>query len=287
MFQWYPLGMVSVNDLLDAKLQAHWAAQIVAGFGQTLLDPRPDDSQSNVGWTEEVGALCGHPSPEGFRVGLRISDLTLLFFNVEDSCLASLGLEGKTLYEGITWIGDIYTKEGGAHPSPAFAIRDYEMPTHPVAEQEPFRLDNQDAFQELEHWYANTHGILHSLTQEWKEAGPVRCWPHYFDIASLVVFPETPDSGQNPTVGCGMSPGDATFSEPYFYVTVWPYPPKEQLPELSFGFWHTEGFIGAILTASDLIKEQPKDFQAQRVQQFFSEGTQASFHALGNFPTAT
>ena len=47
---WQTLGAVPVVDLVDAKLQLHWAAQIVSAFGNTLLETRPDDSQSNLGW---------------------------------------------------------------------------------------------------------------------------------------------------------------------------------------------------------------------------------------------
>ena len=51
-----------------------------------------------------------------------------------------------------------------------------------------------------------------------------------------------------------MSPGDASYAEPYFYVTVWPYPEKEKLPGLTvvislinYRKWHTEGFIAVVV----------------------------------------
>ena len=47
---WQTLGTVPVADLVEAKVQLHWAAQIVAAFGNGLLQPRSDDSQSNLGW---------------------------------------------------------------------------------------------------------------------------------------------------------------------------------------------------------------------------------------------
>jgi len=50
----------------------------------------------------------------------------------------------------------------------------------------------------------------------------------------------------------GLSPDDSSYDEPYWYVTPYPYPEdKTNLPELAAnGFWHTEEWVGAVLTAS-------------------------------------
>ena len=41
------------------------------------------------------------------------------------------------------------------------------------------------------------------------------------------------------TIGVGLSPGDENISEPYFYVTPWPYPPPAKLPKLpEIGAWY-------------------------------------------------
>ncbi len=281
---WHPLGTVSGLELAEAKLQAHWAAQIVAAFGHTLLDPRSDDSQSNLGWEEQVQALCSHPSPEGFRVGLQISCLRLIFLDARYRCVSAFELEGQTVQDGLAWLGSTYAEKSDASSPRLFSLRDYEMPDHPVANQGAFELNNPAAFQELHHWYANAHGVIHSMTQVWQQATAVRCWPHYFDIASLLTFDQKQDNQPRPTIGCGMSPGDNTYSEPYWYITAWPYPSNEQLPELSVGSWHTEGFVGAILTAQALFESSSVETQQQCVKKFFSDGTQASFSALDVTP---
>ena len=57
------------------------------------------------------------------------------------------------------------------------------------------------------------------------------------------------------SVGAGMSPGDGTYGEPYFYVSPWPYPEQNVLPALKGkGFWHTEGFTAAVLTAKTILE---------------------------------
>ena len=284
---WQPLGTVTPLELADAKLQTHWAAQIVASFGQAILEPRSDDSQSNLGWEEGVQALCGHPSMDGYVVGLRLSDLTVMFFDASKNCLSRLSLQGKTIEEGLAWLDVVYHQETGRKASPSFSLRDYVMPDHPVANHAPFALNRPAAFQELQHWYANAHSMIHSMTNSWRQATPVRCWPHYFDLASLLTFGQKQDKQPIKTVGCGMSPGDGTYSEPYWYVTAWPYPSEDQLPELSVGCWHTEGFVGAILTATTLLESCSVETQHSCVARFFSEGTQASFSALGVAPSTS
>ena len=83
---------------------------------------------------------------------------------------------------------------------------------------------------------------------------PVRCRPHHFDIATYVSLEEG-DAENARGVGVGMSPGDESYGQPYFYVNPWPKLGVDRLPELRFpGHWHTEGFVGAIATAERTLE---------------------------------
>ena len=282
---WNAVGTVPISELSDTRLQLHWAAQIVASFGNAVIESRADDSQSNLGWVDDLGALCSHPSSEGLSVGLRLADLTLLFLDREKKVTSELGLQGHTLQQGFEWLTSEYTYYSGTAPRRPFTLREYEMPPHPVGQQAAFTCENILAYKEFQSWYANAHQVLHALSVNWKQASPLRCWPHHFDIATLVILDPNKGTEEARSVGCGMSPGDGTYAEPYFYVTLWPYPEKSQLPNMTVGTWHTEGWIGAILTASDLIGRGPVETQAERVHQFFQDSTTLGFKALGANPT--
>jgi hypothetical protein len=282
---WNTVGTVPIADLPDARLQLHWAAQVVASFGNAVLETQEDDSQSNLGWIDNLGALCSRASSDGLSVGLRLADLTLLFLGPNHTIQEEFGLSGKALSQGFEWLTTAYSKSSGSSPSKPFALREYDMPPHAVSQDTPFSLQNIALNQELHHWYSNASLAIHDISSQWKQASPIRCWPHHFDLATLVTLDSGKGSEDARSVGCGMSPGDGTYNEPYFYVTPWPYPKKAQLPPLPLGFWHTEGFIGAILTASDLIKSGTDNTQAERVQQFFQKSTQACFTALGVTPS--
>ena len=54
---WRPLGAVAPAELRDARMQAHYASQIVSGVARTLLDKRDDDSHTNLAWNRRLGAL--------------------------------------------------------------------------------------------------------------------------------------------------------------------------------------------------------------------------------------
>jgi len=282
---WSELGKVPVSTLTDARLQLHWAAQIVASFGNTLIEQRADDSQSNLGWVENLTALCSHPSSDSFSVGLRLANLTLLFLDKHQNVSSEFGLTSCTLKQGFEWLTSTYATMSKVKSNHPFALREYELPPHPVQRNAPFSLDTPAPFEEYQHWYANAHHVLHSLTENWQQASPVRCWPHHFDIATLVSLDANKGAEEARSVGCGMSPGDGTYAEPYWYVNLWPYPEKSKLPNLTFGKWHTEGWIGAILTASDLVEGGPVDSQAYRVNKFIQDATQASFRILGASPS--
>ncbi|MEQ9569338.1 MAG: hypothetical protein RLN75_04045, partial [Longimicrobiales bacterium] len=81
------------------------------------------------------------------------------------------------------------------------------------------------------------------------DAAPLRCWPHHFDLATLVTLPGTDAEGRRRTVGCGLTPGDDARPAPYGYVTPWPYPWTAPRPSLRYGDWHVDGWLGAVLPA--------------------------------------
>ena len=109
----------------------------------------------------------------------------------------------------------------------------------------------------------------------------MRCWPHHFDVASLITLDAGADAEEARTIGVGFSPGDGSYDQPYFYVTPWPYPEADDLPSLAGGaHWHTEGWIGAVLTAERVISV-PADGQRRAIGQALEGGVAACRMLLG------
>jgi hypothetical protein len=223
-------------SLVNARLELHYAAQIVSAAGSTLIPAKEDASHTNLGWKD--GALHGH------RAALRFADLAIV---AGDDVLP---LAGKTLDEGTQWLADRLDVATLTRPL-------HDLPAHPIATGAAFTGDDAPARGEIAQWVAMADAVLRTIASENEPASPVRLWPHHFDIATLLSL------GESRTIGVGLSTGDASYDEPYFYVTPWPYPERGlTLPSLPAGHWHVKGWTGAVLLGSELARNASQELAA-------------------------
>ena len=260
MGDWEPLGKRSPRELTEARLQLHWAAQLVAGWSALELPHSPDDSHTAMSLIRDRSLLTSGVSESSTprRVALSLPDLQILTLDSNLELLDSLALEGLTLQEAVATL---------TSPSvEPFELPSYDMPSHSVSEGAAFALDDINSFEELAKGFRNASLILEALAPD------VKCWPHHFDIAYLTQLP------RERSIGVGWSPGDASYDEPYWYVTPWPYPPETKAPPLSSGHWHHEGFVAAVLTHTELAGEG--DRRQRNVVESFIESAVAGAHSL-------
>lgn len=274
--KWTTLGAVAPDALVEARVSLHHAAQVIASVGMTYLEPKADDSHPNMGWNAELASLVGRRLPgEGVSVGLHVGDLSLRLVGPRGERLDSLALDGRTLDDALDW-GHAAVASSGATPIGSGIVRSsYEIPAHPVGSGAVFSAERRDAFAELARWFAIGHEILSDIAQR-AGAPEVRCWPHHFDLGSLIVVDAEPDGSLKQSIGIGLSAGDDSYREPYWYVSPWPYPDPDVLrPLTSSGHWHTEGFTAAILTGSELIAGGAEK-QSARIRAWFAEAMNES-----------
>ncbi len=279
---WRRLGAVPPTALVDARLQLHYAAQVVAAVGATLLEPRPDDSHPNLEWHEGLGALAGRvvPVDRPFRVALHPAELALSLRHADEQRIDALPLEGLSLHDATAWLGRAIQDLGVGLPAGGLKRPRYDLPDHPIARGARFSQEPAEAFAELEACFANAQAMLRELASRTPGNPEVRCWPHHFDLALLEVVATDAEGGLAKSVGVGLSPGDESYPVPYWYVSPWPYPDPARLAALeSGGQWHTEGFTAAILTASELLNGDPSA-QAARLRAFLDSAVAASRRAL-------
>jgi len=251
------LGRVAPGKLAGARDLAHKAVQWATKAARANLEAAPDDSHSNLGWDPKHGAFRSQPIPNDGGtcfIGFAIADCEL--FVVRDGQdMAQYKLAGKTDADAGAWLDGQLT-ELGLKPATSVALP-YEMP----ASAEQIGTYAPDAVAEelkvLAAWYSLADTALTAFAKEndYLHPGPspVRCWPHHFDYATYVSLEEG-DFETARGVGVGMSPGDESYAEPYFYINPWPHLDKASLPQLPApGHWHTEGFVGAIATASEIL----------------------------------
>lgn len=254
-FDWSKVGRTPPGALGEARTFAHHAAQWVARAAQANLKTMPDDSQSSFSWDSSHSALVSQPLPAKggeVRIGLRISRLELILTsgaNVVDA----FQFDGKTEAEAGFWI-DAKLYALSLKPATGATLA-YALPAHPAGGG-PRRLEMLGReLGELSRWFGGPAEAIEDFRRKFADLrpGPVRCWPHHFDIATLVRLDESTDDSAR-TIGIGASPGDEFYSQPYVYVSPWPRFDASGLPELPRpGHWHTEGFFGAVATADDIL----------------------------------
>lgn len=312
---WSSLGGTGHEALRVARLELHRAVQLAACAGQSLLPKRPDDGQMALAWKD--GVLLGEPLPGGSRVGLGLADLALEVRNPQGGLNGRLPLNGRTQEEALKWLR-VRLAGSGVDTSALKADMPYEMPGRLVARDAPYSAESSEALEALAAWYRAAAEALAALAAGRSDGEPLRCWPHHFDLAVLfsldaVVVPGAmadgttgdevmevldddgeggvpappprdeaktePEAERGRTIGAGLSPGDGSYDEPYFYVSPWPYPKGKDLPPLPYGHWHTEFWTGAVLTGSELAAAggYPKD----RVQAFLEAAVERCEGLLG------
>ncbi len=270
MASWIPLHPSAPERITNARLQLHWAAQIAASIGYSFITPEPDWRHVSLsGYADPSGyMLVSQAAREhgGFRVGLRLADLSLVLLNEANVIRHVFALTGHTLEEGYDWVAKVTAVSNEL----ALVRPDHTLPTHPVGEGAVFDASDREALALLASWYTNATPTLEAFAATHK-AGAVRCWPHHFDIASLWVWDPDKDPEEGRSIGVGFMPGDAHYAMPYVYVTPWPYPLDHAMPALKAGHWHAEDWVGAVLTLDNF---GPAATQQTHVNAFIADAVE-------------
>ncbi len=243
---------MSLKDLIPHRIQLHYAIQFIAATGMALAEPKPDGSQMTLDWDADLNGFVGQKiSGTSIQVALLPQTLTSLILQNHKS-VAALSLIGKTMAESLAWHQAELAKLGIATES--IKLLDYpadDFPDHPLARGAVFDVGDDEAREAVTAYYAQTRPLLAEIIATNPAASPVYIWPHHFDMATLMTYPGATEA-ETKYLGVGLSPGDFGYDEPYWYITPYPYPDVAKLPKLPAGSWHTEGWVGAVLTASQV-----------------------------------
>jgi hypothetical protein len=256
---WQALGTPAPTELTDARLQAHWAVQLIAGAADSLLEHRDDDRHTILRWDPDRRVLIGERLGS-LRVALRIANLDLLVLD-DDGLVAQMMLNDRRLDEARDWLTGALrsnVRRGDA----SVRIRDYDLPDHPVREGARFKATDSLGLNELGRWFANAGLVLGRIAGADERCSAPAIWPHHFDAGAVLTI----EGGR--TIGFGMSPGDSHVAEPYFYVVPSPFPEGE-LPELPGGAtWQRDRVGGAVLTGTAIVADEAAEAQQARADRF-------------------
>jgi hypothetical protein len=273
MTTWRPIRTFDRARFAAARLQAHHATQWLARTARAYVPPRPDDSHTSLGWDDAFGGLMSHPLPDGTRLGLRLADLTLALSTTDMRAPHdTFPLAGRCDPDACAWLMG-HAGMRNLDPSALDDPLPYMLADRP--DGGAYAAD-AETLGELATWFANASASLgavrNAIAARGLDAPPVRCWPHHFDLDTLVTV------APGRTTGVGFEPGDDSYDEPYFYVSVYPAPDVGRLPALPpVGHWHSKNFTAAVAPAQRILASQD---QGAAVAAFLNAATDATIAAL-------
>ncbi len=264
---WQTLNRISDDRLFEARAQLHQAVQLLTAVGISFIPPKADDSHTSFKWSQKSLSFLsqGFGGELAFHLSLNPLDLTLQAFH-SDELLAEIKLNGVTLKQAATDL-EFFWEDHGL-PEDVFTMkRHFELPDYPDRWETVFDISDTDAFQTLASSYGNAASEFEARIKNDSRASGLMIWPHHFDLASLI------DTGAGKSIGLGISPGDGSYTAPYYYVSVWPYPSAEQIKAqpLSQGVWHTKGWTGMVLTLDQITTCSEGSGQKSVVDTFLNE----------------
>lgn len=268
------VGRSSPDALVEARLQAHWAAQVLAAVGFSYLPPVDDDAHTALRWDAGPRLLTGGALPGSeLRAGLDVRGLTLHLGDEQ------LPLAGRMLADGYAWMRSAVERQTGLVPRQDLKTPSHDLPDHPLEQGATFGGADEAALADVEAWFAAAAAVTVKVAEHVEGAGEAMLWPHHFDFASLIAVAGSGEDAS--TVGVGLSPGDEGQSQPYWYVTPWPAPKADDLPALDEGRWHTEGWTGAVLDAAELVRLDDAASRASALATFVSSAVAAGRRLVG------
>ncbi|TYQ27469.1 hypothetical protein [Pseudanabaena sp. UWO310] len=256
------------QQFAEARIQLHYAIQPLAAISNALAD----SSNKGLFWDYGRGFTTRAITPiKSYRVALEPISLTLEFLTDRDQVISAFTLSDRTLSEAFDWMKAIVSGLGGdADLITPISYPPNDFPDSDLARGKTFQFLNLTS--NLAEYYAIADRILQDIVQQEAMVSNVRIWPHHFDIATLISIPAS--NGEELSIGVGLSLGDGSYDEPYWYVTPYPYPEdRSSLPALNGdGIWHTEHWVGAVLTASQCGEPQAS---ADQVKTFLNSAIAA------------
>ena len=243
------------------KEQMHMAAQYLAAAGISFLEKKDDDSHTNLGFDTESGCLGTHIlSKNNDQLLLNYESFSLIWKS--NTTKVSFTLHDRTHQEVIEWIKE--TSQSLLKKEYSYKLH-YDLP-YTINDSYTFALTNSSELKALMHLRILTQFSLEEVTQLYSLDTSIRVWPHHFDTG---IYSNWPDS--NISIGLGLAIPDSVSDEHYLYASG--YNSDGQLATKGFekltkGYWCNEGYIGAVLSANKLEKDEAITFFKEAVHQF-------------------
>ncbi len=91
MNKWQAIAKISSDELVESRLQLHYAIQLIAATGAALAEPLPDYSHTSLAWHPVLEVFVGSAirAARPFQVALDPVSLTLILLDQQSETIAS------------------------------------------------------------------------------------------------------------------------------------------------------------------------------------------------------
>lgn len=274
MTGWKKLGNEDFDGIRSVRDNVHLAIQNVSALGRSYSFKSNNDEFAALNWIEQSQRLAGYwisNEKTKIRSSFSFPDFSIYLINDAMETVSQLELEGKKHTDIMVWLEEQVANQG-FDTSPLHFKLPYEVPHFSNIRNKPFTVQPTEHIIELASYYHNAYLICNAVKKGFGLTSETICWPHHFDLATLLTIKDTGDSETSTSIGVGMSPGNLHEPIPYFYVAPWPYPnDPDALPGLSTAKWVQDQWVGAKLDMRDIIQFKSAADQYQIVTSFVEE----------------
>ena len=190
---WKNPGAIDPRSLVNSRYQLHQAVQLVAAVGRNYHLPVRDDHFGSLEWLPDINGLAGQDSDTSsgkIKCALNFDSFNLQFL-VDGTPEQSIPLVGK-LDQVILQEMQKSLDFLGLNGSKLDLEKPYKIPEYPIGKSDAY-ASNQKEFNELGRYFGNANAVLQAMAAKVEGASDVQCWPHHFDIATLITLTDTGD----------------------------------------------------------------------------------------------
>lgn len=234
---------------MDTLAKSHLASQYLATVGKSFLEPKSDDSHTNVGFYELDNTLrTWDLDSEGTYLAFNYNDFSLEW--ISNGKKDILALNGKSHSKIIPWISQMAAASNLDKPY-TYDLH-YDLP-YSIDNNFTFQFPNPEELKQLVSLRTVAQNALKSFLDKENLASDIRIWPHHFDTGAFVVL----NDGTGKSIGLGMAIPDSMIDGHYFYISG--YHGHDGLDvstfkDLTQGEWKNDGFKGGVLRASNITE---------------------------------
>ncbi len=273
---WQPLGNKKVDKLTETAIIQHKAIQLIALAGKYLISQEPDDGNISLQWIPKQNFFVGKliQANPVICFGLDIINFDLVLFNEGIDALSVFNLINRTESEAFEWMKSQLSKFGLDKKSLGNKMN-YSIKAFENKENIIYKPPEYKSTIEWAKLRTNANMLLEFISEDFEFASEIRIWPHHFDSQVFIPLNFNNRKEITKSIRIGLSITDNIINEPYFYVDHFCKKKEMNYSKLidfsDAGKWYINGWKGAALKYTEIIKKDNIDEQVTACTVFFKE----------------